>query len=117
MKILRIIKSAPFYLLFITLFVITMSGCWRGDSYKIESPKVSNPEEVSTACAKSQGLSEQDAFWLERLLKKNDSKYNDEFKLRAMAVIAESDNVAPEDRNITLKNYLACIEKTLPTDK
>ena len=80
-------------------------------------PKSVTRKKSPRPAQKSQGLSEQDAFWLERLLKKNDSKYNDEFKLRAMAVIAESDNVAPEDRNITLKNYLACIEKNLPTEK
>ena len=109
MKILSVIKTARFYLLFITCIVIALSGCFSKE-YKIKSAKVKNPSDVSAACAQNLGLDAEDTEGLTRALKKNDGKLDDEFKLRAMTVISESDSVDTADSNSLLKSYFSCLE-------
>jgi len=115
MKIPIAIKTANYNLLFIACILITMSGCF-GEKYEIKSPKIKDPSDVSTACAQNLGLDEQDTEGLTRALKKNDGKLDDEFKLRAMAIISESDSVDTADSNSLLKSYFSCLENSANKD-
>ena len=110
MKILKMNKSAISFLLIIMFLVMTAAGCKRSASPKIKSPKVDDPVEISTTCAQNLALEEQDSQALAKALKKFDGKISDEFKLRAMVIITESDSVNPEDSNDLLKSYFTCLE-------
>lgn len=89
---------------------MTAAGCSRSSSPKIKSPKVDDPVEISTTCAQNLALEEQDSQELARALKNYGGKISDEFKLRAMVIITESDSVSPDDTNTVLKNYFSCLE-------
>ena len=115
MKKLTVTQSAPTALIIIGIFTLVLSGCFFGEKYKIESPKVSGAEEVSNSCSQNLGLNEDDREQLAKVLKNNDSKYNDEFKLDAMMIITESDSIAPEDRDSVEKAYFSCIEASANT--
>ncbi len=89
---------------------MTAAGCGKSASPKIKSPKVDDPAEISTTCAQNLGLEEQDSQALVKALKNYDGKISDEFKLRAMVIITESDSVNPDDTNDVLKSYFSCLE-------
>ncbi|MEQ9619770.1 MAG: hypothetical protein RIG61_11445 [Deltaproteobacteria bacterium] len=110
MKILNVNPITRSYLLIIICLFITAAGCGKSASPKIKSQKVDNPAETSTTCAQNTGLEEQDSETLAKALKNYGGKISDEFKLRAMAIISESDSVNPEDANDVLKNYFSCLE-------
>ncbi len=112
MKKSSTIKSVPIALLILVMLMMTLPGCFFGDKYKIESPKVHNPKETSNACAKSLGLNEKDMEQLSRVLKKNNNKFDDIFKLDAIMIITESDSVSTEDSDNVEKAYFSCIEES-----
>lgn len=110
MKILTTNQIARLYLPLIICLVITAAGCGKSAAPKIKSPKVGDPAEISTTCAQNLGLDEKDSLSLATALKKYDGKITDEFKLRAMVIITESDSVNPDDSNDLLKSYFSCLE-------
>ena len=114
MKKLTINKSGLALILSIFILAALLPGCF-GEKYNIEYPKVKNPEEVSNSCAANTGLNDQEIQQLAKVLKNNGSRLNDEFKLDAMLIITESDNVAPEDRNNVENAYFSCIEQSTET--
>lgn len=110
MKISTTNLISRFYLILIIFLVITSVGCRKSASPKVKSPKVDDPVEISTTCAQNLALEEQDSQELARALKDYGGKISDEFKLRAMVIITESDSVSPEDTNTVLKSYFSCLE-------
>ncbi|MFI5323369.1 MAG: hypothetical protein ACHQ6U_07525 [Thermodesulfobacteriota bacterium] len=85
------------------------TGCfWKGN--KTKTAKISNPESVSSTCAKNAGLDEKDTSALKAAIKHYDGEFTDEFKLNAMSIIANSHTVNPKQRNSVTKEYLSCVE-------
>lgn len=95
--------------LLIACLVLTAVGCAKTGP-KVKSPKVPNAAEVSNACAQKLGFDEWVTTELARALKNYDSKLSDEFKLRAMVVLTESDKVEYSERNTVLKEYFSCLQ-------
>ncbi len=95
----------------IACLVIAAVGCAKTGP-KIKSPKVDNPAEVSAACTQNQGLDEEVSAALAKALKNYDGKLSDEFKLRAMVIVSESDSIAPAERNPVLKGYFSCLQNS-----
>ena len=103
-------QIAGFYLVLIIFLVVAAAGCGKSASPKIKSPKVDDPVEISTTCTQDLGLDEQDSQALAKALKKYEGKISDEFKLRSMVIITESDSVNPDDTNTVLKSYFSCLD-------
>ena len=111
MKITDPHKPALYYLLVLICLLGTSTGCfWKGDEVKF--PKVSDPEEVSAACAQKQGFDEQTTKRLTESFKDYDGEVNDEFKLAASTIITESGSVPAPQRNSVLKEYFSCLAGT-----
>jgi len=92
------------------------AGCfWKGDEVKFA--KVSDPAGVSAGCAQSQGFSPELTKQLSEALKDYDGEINDEFKLKASALVAESDSVPVAQRNSVLKEYFSCLSNSAPAEK
>ncbi len=84
------------------------TGCfWKGDEVKFA--KVSDPAGVSAGCAQSQGFDPALTGQLTESLKDYDGVINDEFKLKASALVTESDSVPAAQRNQVLKDYFSCL--------
>ena len=84
------------------------TGCfWKGDEVKF--PKASDPEAAAAACAQNQGFDPELTKQLTEALKDYDGVINDEFKLKALALVTESDNVPAPQRNSVLKEYFSCL--------
>ena len=87
------------------------AGCfWKGDEVKF--PKVSDPEDTSAGCAQSQGFDPELTKQLSEALKDYDGEINDEFKLKASALVAESGSVPVAQRNSVLKEYFSCLSNS-----
>jgi hypothetical protein len=93
-----------------------MSGCfWKGDEVKFA--KVSDPASVSAGCAQSQGFDPELTKQLSEALKDYDGEINDEFKLKASALVTESGSVPAPQRNTVLKEYFSCLSNSAPAEK
>lgn len=95
--------------LLIACLVLAVAGCGKTGP-KVKSAKVPNPAEVSTACAQKQGFDEWVSEELAKALNKHGGKLSDEFKLRAMVIVTESDTVDYSERNTVLKEYFSCLQ-------
>ena len=85
-----------------------VTGClFKGDEVKFA--KVSDPASVSDGCAQSRGFSPELSKQLAEAFKDYDGEVNDEFKLKAEALVYESDSVPAQDRNTVLKDYFSCL--------
>ncbi|MGH7851716.1 MAG: hypothetical protein ACREOP_15590, partial [Thermodesulfobacteriota bacterium] len=98
MKTTRPNRARLFTLIALVCVVCSMHGCfWKGDEVKF--PKVSDPENTSAGCAQSQGFDPELTKQLAEALKDYDGEINDEFKLKASALVTESDSVPTANRN------------------
>lgn len=85
------------------------TGCfWKGDEVKFQ--KVSDAESVSASCSQKMGFDPDLTKLLSEALKDYDGEINDEFKLKAMALVTESPSVPAQQRNDVLKEYFACLD-------
>jgi hypothetical protein len=92
-------------------FAAGTTGCfWKGDEVKFA--KVSDPANVSAGCAQSQGFDPELTNLLTEALKDYDGVINDEFKLKASALVTESDSVPAAQRNSVLKEYFSCLSNS-----
>jgi hypothetical protein len=113
MKITYPKKPAVYSLLALVFFAGADTGClFKGDEVKFA--KVSEPESVSTGCAQKQGLDPELAKQLTEALKDYGGELNDEFKLKASALVTESDSVPAPQRNQALKEYFSCLAGSAP---
>src|SRR3990167_10764747 len=111
MKTTRPNRAGLFTLIALICIVCVMSGCfWKGDEVKFA--KVSDPAGVSAGCAQSQGFSPELTKQLSEALKDYDGEINDELKLKASALVAESDSVPVAQRNSVLKEYFSCLSNS-----
>lgn len=97
------------------LALICLSGAATGCLFKgdeVKFAKVSDAESVSAGCAQSQGLDPELAKQLTEVLKDYGGEINDEFKLKASALVTESDSVPASERNSVLKEYFACLSNS-----
>ncbi len=111
MKTTRPNRAGLFTLIALICIVCVMSGCfWKGDEVKFS--KVSDPENTSAGCAQSQGFDPELTKQLAEALKDYDGEINDEFKLKASALVTESGSVPAPQRNTVLKEYFSCLSNS-----
>jgi len=102
----------PFISAFSLLILISLTGAiagcfWKGDEVKFS--KVSDPEAVSASCSQKMGFDPDLTKLLSEAFKDYDGELNDEFKLKAMALVTESPSVPAEQRNDVIKEYFSCL--------
>ena len=96
------------YLLVLIFLAGSQAGCfWKGDEVKFS--KVSDAEAVSASCSQKMGFDPDLTKLLSEAFKDYDGELNDEFKLKAMALITESPSVSAEQRNDVTKEYFSCL--------
>jgi hypothetical protein len=115
MKIKDLKKPALLFMLVLTCLSGATGCLFKGDEVKFA--KVSDPESVSAGCAQSQGLDPALTTQLAEALKDYDGVINDEFKLKASALVTESDSVPAQQRNQVLKEYFSCLSSSAPAEK
>lgn len=107
----RVNKTVRCLALLVTCLVFAAAGCAKTGP-KVESPKVPDAADVSTACAQRQGFDEEVSESLAKAIKTYDGKLSDEFKLRAMVIISESDTLTNPEKNVVLTEYFSCLQSS-----
>ncbi len=102
--------SRLYALLFLCL-VFAIAGCAKTGP-EVKYSKVDDPAEISNQCASNIGFDEQVSLALAVALKKYDGRLNDEFKLRAMTIVSDSDSVPTSEREAILKAYFTCLQNS-----
>ena len=111
MKISRPNKLLRYCALLITCFLFTAIGCGKNGP-KVGYPKVDDPAEISNQCAGNVGFDEQLSLGLAAALREYGGKLDDEFKLRAMMLVSDSDSVPTSARDSLLKEYFSCLDNS-----
>ncbi|MEW6144372.1 MAG: hypothetical protein AB1598_05075 [Thermodesulfobacteriota bacterium] len=115
MKIKDLKRPAMLFLLVLTCQSLATGCLFKGDEVKFA--KVPDAESASAGCAQSQGLDPELAKQLTEALKDYGGVINDEFKLKASALVTESDSVPAQQRNQVLKEYFSCLSASAPAEK
>jgi hypothetical protein len=97
--------------LLITVLLFTIASCGKNGP-KVDYPKVHDPAEISNQCAGNVGFDEQLSLGLAAALRQYDGKVDDEFKLRAMMLVSDSDSVPTSARDSLLKEYFSCLDNS-----
>ena len=111
MKILHVRKTSRSCAVLVICLLFAIVGCAKTGP-KVNFPKVDDPAEISNQCAGNVGFDEQISLALAAALRKYDGKLSDEFKLRAMTVVSDSDSVPTSARDSLLKEYFSCLENS-----
>jgi len=111
MQISRLNRLSRVCALLITLLVFAIVSCGKNGP-KVGYPKVDAPAEISNQCAGNVGFDEQLSLGLAAALRKYDGRVNDEFKLRAMMLVSDSDSVPTPARDSLLKEYFSCLNNS-----